>query len=275
MTEIYYFSGTGNCLAVAKAIAEHTGARLIPMASLAGQDAIHSDADVIGLVFPVYYSQLPVVVKSFISRLSDIQGKYVFAVCTFGGAAGRSLWQIRREIALRGGRLSAAFTVPMPQNAFLKPKENRPRLYARSAATAQRIAACVQKRRKGTFYDNLLIEFMMLCMHPLIRVLCRKKFAALSGMPPNASFDDLIQNSDRGFRVNDACTRCGICEKICPIRNIRLTDAGPVWLHRCTHCLACYNRCPDKAIESDIAEKGYYYLHPDVKAAEMMAQQGA
>ena len=273
MTEIYYFSGTGNCLAVAKEIAGHTGGRLTPVASLAGQDTIHTDADVIGLVFPVYYSQLPVIVKSFILRLSDIEGKYVFAVCTFGGAAGRSLWQTRRMVKSRGGRLCAAYAVPMPQNAFLKPKENRPRLYERSVEAAQRIAACVQKRRKGVFYDNLLIELLMLCMHPLILVLCRRKFAKLSGMPTSAGFDALIQLSDRSFRANDACTHCGVCEKVCPLGNIRMEKAGPVWLHGCTHCLACYNMCPSLAIESDIAQKGYYYNHPEVKAAEIMMQQ--
>lgn len=273
MTDIYYFSGTGNCLAVAKAVARHTGGRLISMASLAGQGAIQLDSDVIGLVLPVYYSQLPVAVKSFIAQLSDIKDRYVFAVCTFGGAAGRSLAQARRQIARRGGSLSAAFAVPMPQNAFLKPKENRPRLFEHSEAAARRIADCVQLRRKGTFYSNLLIEFMMLCMHPLILRLCRKKFAQLSGLPAHAAFDALVQNSDRCFRANDACMRCGLCVKLCPVQNIRMADAGPEWLHRCTHCLACYNGCPARAIEGDIAHKGYYYRHPDFKGAEIMGQQ--
>lgn len=273
MTEIYYFSGTGNCLTVAKAIARHTGGRLIPMASLAGQDTIKPDGDVIGLVFPVYYSQLPVAVKSFLAQLSDISGRYVFAVCTFGGAAGRSLRQTRRLLASRGGALDTAFAVPMPQNAFFKPKENRPRLFERSEEAAHRISIRVSKRQKGTFYNNLLIEFMMLCMHLLILRLCRKKFALLSGMPIHAGFDELVQNSDRCFRTNDSCTRCGLCVKLCPVQNIRMTDAGPEWLHRCTHCLACYNGCPSRAIEGDIAHKGYYYHHPEIKAAEIMAQQ--
>lgn len=270
MTDIYFFSATGNSLSVAKAVARHTDGRLIPMASLTGRDTIRPEADTVGIVFPVYYSQLPVLVKEFVSRLTDIHGKYVFAVCTFGGAAGRSFWQLRRLIASRGAKLCAGFGVQMPQNAFFKPKERRPALFEKSAAAALRIAGCVQMRRHGTFYASLFSELLMLCMHPLILRLCRDKFAMLSGMPASSRFDELVRQSDRSFAANDKCARCGLCARVCPESNIRMTDARPVWLHRCTHCLACYHWCPQKAIENGIVQKGYYYRHPKVTVSAII-----
>ena len=68
-TEIYYFTGTGNSLVVASGLSERLGGDLIPVASCVGHDAIRSRADVIGIVFPVYYGELPVIMKRFAGKL--------------------------------------------------------------------------------------------------------------------------------------------------------------------------------------------------------------
>jgi flavodoxin len=70
--EIYYFSGTGNSLAVAKDMAENLDARLIPVASTLNQESIHSEADGIGFVFPIYDFKPPQVVEEFIRKLETI-----------------------------------------------------------------------------------------------------------------------------------------------------------------------------------------------------------
>ena len=81
---IYYFSGTGNSLYVAKDIAAKTGGTLFPIASIMDCDVIKIDAEVIGMVFPVYYNELPLIIKRFTEKLDNIEHKYIFAVCTFG-----------------------------------------------------------------------------------------------------------------------------------------------------------------------------------------------
>jgi MinD superfamily P-loop ATPase len=45
-----------------------------------------------------------------------------------------------------------------------------------------------------------------------------------------------------------------------------LVDGKPEWWHQCENCLACYNFCPEGAIESQIAQHGYRYIHPQYKA---------
>ena len=62
-TGIYYFSGTGNSLYVAKDIAAKTVGTLVPIASVVGSNVIKVDSEVIGIVFPVYYGELPVIIK--------------------------------------------------------------------------------------------------------------------------------------------------------------------------------------------------------------------
>ena len=49
--DIYYFSGTGDSLSVAKDIAAKTGGNLVPIASVVDNDVINPDSDVIGMCF--------------------------------------------------------------------------------------------------------------------------------------------------------------------------------------------------------------------------------
>ena len=53
---------------------------------------------------------------------------------------------------------------------------------------------------------------------------------------------------DHSFRTTEACNGCGRCAKVCPVRNIRLSDQRPQWQGRCTDCLACFHHCPQRAI---------------------------
>jgi len=49
--EIFYFSGTGNSLRIAERIAKNQGGRTIPIASLEEKNIIHTQSDIIGIVF--------------------------------------------------------------------------------------------------------------------------------------------------------------------------------------------------------------------------------
>ena len=117
---IYYFSGTGNSLCAARELAERLEAELVPMAAFRDADAVETDAEMIGLVFPVYYSDAPVIVQEFIGKLKNPESKTVFALCTHGGAAGDALRTVRKLLEKRGGRLSLAFGLPMPAKFLLQ-----------------------------------------------------------------------------------------------------------------------------------------------------------
>jgi flavodoxin len=58
-TEIYYFSGSGNSLAVAKDIAGKIDGRLVSIPAMMERECIKPDAEALGIVFPVYHGDMP------------------------------------------------------------------------------------------------------------------------------------------------------------------------------------------------------------------------
>jgi flavodoxin len=120
--DVYYFSGTGNSLVVARDIAEKTHGKLISMPSIINKERIKTDADVIGVVFPLHgIFRVPSIVKRFVGKLDDISSKYVFAVITYGSMAGGVTKSFRSVVESCGGKLSAGFAVHMPMNNITIP----------------------------------------------------------------------------------------------------------------------------------------------------------
>ena len=284
-TEVYYFSGTGNSLAVARDIAARIDARLVSMSSVIDNERIVIDADVIGIVFPVYYvglANLPSIVRRFVMKLENIEAKYIFAVCTFGGGSGPTLKLLDEALRSRGGRLAAGFGVQMPQNAFNKPLENREKLFNNwRAKKLDSVYEYLVAKKVGHFdsdglFSKPVVEILISLMNiPVLRPFFIKKIYAMAGCRTdfNIPFSDVTPFLDRSYYADGHCSHCGICAQVCPVHNIIITEEKPVWQHRCENCLACINWCPQKAIHG-YAElpNGRRYHHPDVRLADMIKQ---
>lgn len=51
------------------------------------------------------------------------------------------------------------------------------------------------------------------------------------------------------FKANKDCVKCGKCEKLCPMHNIRTTEKGKVKFGcKCIICMRCVQACPKAAI---------------------------
>ncbi|MFA6350108.1 MAG: EFR1 family ferrodoxin, partial [Candidatus Omnitrophota bacterium] len=115
-TALFYFSGTGNSLQVARDLAKELGnTETVPIARVIGSN-FDSSVDRIGLVFPVYMFGMPLIVRRFIEKINADKAKYIFAVVTCGGKAGNTLKQVDQLLKKRGSSLAAGFIVCMPGN---------------------------------------------------------------------------------------------------------------------------------------------------------------
>jgi flavodoxin len=95
---IFYFSGTGNCLKVAKTLSnELENGIIVSMAKLEPY-VFTKQYDTIGIVYPTYFSGLPKSVRKFLSAISFDNNKnaYFYAITTYGGFVGNGLSQVKQ-----------------------------------------------------------------------------------------------------------------------------------------------------------------------------------
>jgi len=239
------------------------------------QDEILSEADVIGITFPTYYADVPAIVRRFARKLVAHPSTYVFGVITYGGAFGAALDYLDTFLQSRGHGLDAGFGVHMPQNAFHKSWENRPRAFRRSAQRARTIASAVEKRQMGMDYTN---GFLQAAISPFAKSFERSSIRFLekaAGMasPSGLTLEALIPLVDRAYFATDACTGCGICAQVCPVGNISMENGRPVWHQHCENCLACFNWCPADALRGSVSKKEYRYKHPEITVRDMIQQR--
>jgi len=210
-----------------------------------------SENEIIGFVFPVYAWGPPKMVLDFISRLKTFGRKpYVFSLCTCGDEEGHTTVVVRKALARRGLELDSAFSVQMPNNYIIGYDIDSPAVEDAKLKNADRQLADILKilanRQSGIFSlrQGALPGFKTTIINPLFN-----RFA--------------IKTSQ--FYATDACTRCGLCERICPSASIKVGDK-PVWEKACTQCLGCLNRCPVGAIQygRGTVAKGRY-VHPILK----------
>ena len=273
-TAIYYFSGTGNSLVVARDIAEKTNGTLISIPSLLKEEAIKTEADVIGLVFPVFYATndcgIPLIVARFVSKLENLGSKYIFAVCTCGYMPGTTIENLRKAIASRGGKLAAGFILRMSSKKLDERKQQKMRVNRKKKLEA--ICKYVNARREGEFETRGLLRKILLApLRALEKPIFMYRYKKLSNTS-RKSFSELIPLADASFQTNENCTGCGTCARVCPVNNIEIIDGKPVWLHHCENCYACYAWCPKNAVCGDIVSYNDWYRHPEVNLSDMVKQ---
>ena len=289
--EIYYFSGTGNCLAVARAIAESTGSVAVSIPDVMGGSRVSTHADTIGLVFPAYLAPLygvPLVVDAFIRKLADMDSKYLFAVCTCGGYeivnAVPTLKNLAKLIRSLGGRLSAEYSIRLPMNNLsydhipVPIEKNSEIIIGNSYATIADISNRISTKRPGRrHFLRSLFNFLMIPMHARLSKSCLASLKQLAKEPVDCDlgFRELIPLTDRSIRVDGNCNGCAICAKVCPVHNIQIVYNKPAWQHHCEMCFACDEWCPRNAIWHWGRTDGAKYHHPAVKIRDMYTVAGA
>ena len=272
-TILYFFSGTGNSFWLAKKIKQYSSAKVIPIASELDENLIYVKEDIVGIIVPVYYGDLPNIVKRFLNKLRSIENKYMFLIVNYGGGTGVSVSTAKKLIKNNGGNISAVYSIHMPQNAFYKHSENHHILYASADNLLKTINTTIEKRKNGRFSTNRVMDIILGTIFALLKPQYKKHLIKLANLDIKATVEEAIYKADTTFSVNQNCNGCGTCQKICPVNNIELVNGKPLWQHHCENCLACYNSCPQKAIYGPLVEENYYYRHPEMTIKDLIYQK--
>ncbi|MBN2733810.1 MAG: EFR1 family ferrodoxin [Methanomicrobiaceae archaeon] len=257
-TIIYYFTGTGNTLAVARGIAEELGdVQLIPIRKSVHPEEGHDEADAIGIAFPVYFLNIPDIVRDFVENIRFYDDSYVFGIATCGEQPGGALFRLKELLEEKGNTLSAGFSFVMPEN-YIGPVDlmgdalHREKKFAAASERYPEIAAKVREQvvsvPEGT--DSVLMKtggrIMKTVMTSVYRTPCH-------------------------LHTAKTCNRCGTCAQICPTGNITVSADKVSWGKDCVQCYACIHWCPKEAVDIGGRTKGKpRYHHPDVTLKDML-----
>lgn len=240
---IYYFSGTGNSLALAEGIASGLGGELRGITWDEPEPV--EEGVVAGLVTPVYFLGVPDIVRRFVRALRLGRGTHSFAVVNMGLRKGNALVQARSLLLGAGAESFSGYSVQMPDNSVVFPTREGeiPGMLEASRAEIDRIVADIARRGEGegTAWNPL---------------------SSIGGAAMKAFCERAL-----GFRdisASGGCTGCGLCAKACPVGNIKMEGGRPLWADRCASCFACIHRCPSKAAGYRGMNRGTFkpYVHP-------------
>jgi len=246
---IFYFSGTGNSLKVAKDIA--TAIEDCELISMGNSHKLSGTYERIGFVYPIYGGGMPGVVESFIKALDLLANKnsFIFAVCTSGSGNAGGLTNISKIIGGKGGKLSYGEAVRCFSNyvcLYSMGSDADNKAMAQNQATKQVIKDIRSLSVRQPFKNS-----------PMIII--------------HGPFIKSLANKDKGFNVSKVCNGCAICSKVCPVGNINMQDGKPLFLHHCEQCMACIQWCPKEAINfKDKTQNRGRYHHPDITLADMI-----
>ena len=257
---IVYFSGTGNSLAIARQIATATNDQVMPLTKAVRMDLTSEHR--IGLVYPSYDFNAPPAVRNLVPRLKISKQSYVFIIIPCGAQAGNSIWSVRRQLREKGIEVSYSHKIRVPDNSaivFGRNPNEQVWKFTRFADRLKSIISDVQEERKALHFAW---------------------WSPLSWVMGTERMEQWMLRTFRPAVNEEKCVGCGICSRVCPMRNITLTDreeptaanaqSAAIGPH-CTACLACLHACPQQAVEvgNKPSVKAHQYRHPDIRLKDL------
>jgi len=238
--EIYYFSGTGNSLHVAKELQKRIPeTKLIPIVSILNKDIIKSCSDTVGFVFPIHLAMAPAPVMKFIKKLDLRSAEYLFAIATRAGSQHRAFIDLKNILKKKGKSLDSFFTLNMASND--------PKFEDWQAATEEKIAELESEvQNKLDSIEKTVLNKEKSREKDTDFTVSMPSFPILSKILP---FLNRFYNVE--FYADEKCKSCGTCEKVCLSGKVKIIYGKPVWQKdvQCFSCHACLNYCPEHSVQ--------------------------
>ena len=248
---IYCYSGTGNCLDMAKNIAKELGDTDIVMMRSFPAVTETKGAKRVGFVFPCFGGGAPTDVLEYAKFIHIAPEAYVFAVSQSASYAGTGLSELSKIVPLSYWKTvthQCSCIWLFPHTMMVPPM---------SPEKAQRRAETLAKVIAGDVLSGAKTE----ALPP------RSSFNAAE----NAAWPKIASLKAKGFAVSDACIACGQCARLCPRGNISMKSGRPDFGTDCVQCLSCLQFCPKGAISlGRITDLREHYHNPNVSAADLM-----
>lgn len=279
-TEIYYFTGTGNSLFVAEELHKQLPeSKLIPIVSLLNLEFIETEAETVGIVFPLQGPTFPNAVKKFLQRADIKSADYIFAVATRGGTTCSIRSEMDKILKKKNMRLSAHFMITV--------FNNNPKLKSDNKTYSFHIPSEEELTQRT---EEIKSRIDSIC-----EIIARKEISHKSDTEYDVKMGFILErlillamktqehkSIKNYFYTDSKCIGCGLCEKICLSNKIVMKNGKPYWQDNkpCYMCYACLNYCSAESVQirSKWFMKSYTvtqrrYLHPYASAEDIAKQK--
>ena len=189
------------------------------------------------LAYPVYFSDLPQIVREFICKNSaNFRGKNVFIIATMEIFSGDGAGCAARILRRAGAKITGGVHVKMP--AFILDVA----IFSYSAQKNERLIkeanAKLERASEAFAAGKPLQEVGILCR--IAGLLRQRLWMKIWNKTPFAKRKPSLDTS--------RCNGCGECAKSCPMQNIKIAHGKAKFGERCTICCRCVNKYKQKAI---------------------------
>lgn len=248
---IYVFSGSGNCLDIAKNIAKKLGDTDIVLMRSAPVKTDATDSRRVGFVFPCYAGGLPGGVEESFRAVKLAPGTYTFGVtsCAAYPGVGLSILNSIHKLDYWNVVTHQCSCIWLFPHDLMMPMLDAEKAQQRSERLASLIGAEIlggvrtPKAPKANFFNKL----------------------------EASAWPTLSKKKAEKLCAGDSCVTCGQCVWLCPKGNIRIEDGRPVFGTDCIGCLSCLQYCPQQAIHmGGVTVTRERYHNPKIPAAELM-----
>ena len=248
---IFYFTGTGNALAVSNWLAEIAEIKNIRVEIRKITPSLNIDNEsvtkntLIGFCYPTHGFNAPPVVIDFMLRFPKSQN-CVFLLNTRAGMKLSKLFTPGMSglaqlfpaliLLLKGYRIAGLQPMDLPSNWISVHPGLRQKvvdsIFQRCEKITKRFAGKILSGRK--IYKGLISLPIDLLISPIsFGYYFYGRFALT-----------------KTFVADSRCNGCAICEKGCPVQAIKMKNNRPFWTRKCESCMHCMNGCPRQSIQT-------------------------
>ena len=231
-----YFSGTGNTKYCLERFLKYYNDN--KLYSIEDKNCIKEikENSYIALAYPIYYSDLPIIVRNFIVDNKEIfKNKNIFIIVTMGLFSGDGAGCSARLLKEYGASIIGGLHLKMPDcigdvKALKKSLEENKTIVKKADIKKKETV----ENLKNEHYSKDGLTFIN----------------HLAGL-----FGQRLYFYKKTYRLKDKlkidyekCISCGKCLNLCPMKNIELIDTKPAPQNKCTCCYRCISNCPKQAI---------------------------
>jgi len=232
-----YFSGTGNTKhCVEEFIHCFDPNNQAFSIETSGLETILANEDVVVFGYPIQFSNIPKIVRDFIvSNGKLFNKKKVFIIATMGLFSGDGAGCSARLIKKYDAKIIGGLHIKMPDCVgdvkLLKKTLEENQSLIREAN--KKINICAEKLKAGKPTKIGLNVFYHI--------------AGLFGQRL-WFYGKTLSYKDKPDINLKKCLKCGLCIKICPMKNLEKGAVSIIHQKKCTMCYRCVNNCPSQAI---------------------------